>query len=207
MGSDNNRPYTRMSKVKLSAGELELVTDASFILTKNNIIQKVYTLLGALSEYYVAEIKEYPGEVSAFTPSPKIARGENYQGLPWLMLDYPRIFSAKDVFAIRTFFWWGNFFSITLQLAGSYHNEYLPQIKKLYEADKKSDWFLGCSDNAWEHHFLPGNYKPLQAFSIQEIERLPFIKLARKIPLQQWDDASLFLKNSYVEIRSILLGC
>ncbi|KAI9440249.1 hypothetical protein F5148DRAFT_1351063 [Russula earlei] len=193
-----------MPKVKLSAGELELVTDASFILTKNNIIQKVYALLGELSEYYVQEIKQYPIEMPVLAPSPKIARGENYEGLPWLMLDFPRIFSARDVFAIRTFFWWGNFFSITLQLAGSYHDQYLPRIKKLYEADEDSDWFLGCSDNAWEHHFLPGNYQPLREFSMQEIEGLPFIKLARKIPLLQWDDAALSLKNSYVEILSIL---
>ena len=42
--------------------------------------------------------------------SGKISRGENYRGLPYLILDYPAYFSQKDIFAFRTMFWWGHFF-------------------------------------------------------------------------------------------------
>ena len=57
--------------------------------------------------------------------SPKISRGENYNGLPYVMLDYPRCFGKEDVFAMRTMFWWGNFFSITWHLKGKYSKEYI----------------------------------------------------------------------------------
>ena len=51
--------------------------------------------------------------------TPKIAKGENYLQLPYVLLDYPRCFDKENIFAIRTMFWWGNFFSITLHLSGS----------------------------------------------------------------------------------------
>ena len=47
-----------MANVKLSARELDLVNDAEFILTKNNIIAKVYELFGDLSSFYIAEMKQ-----------------------------------------------------------------------------------------------------------------------------------------------------
>ena len=76
------------AKVSLSAFEYQLVTDESFILTKNTIIQKVYTLFGNLSDDYHALLLRIPD-----SPSPKISKGENYKGLPYVMLDHPRIFS------------------------------------------------------------------------------------------------------------------
>ncbi len=186
-----------MANVKLSAAEIELVTNADFILTKNNIITKVYMLLGELSVFYVDEInkrKTLPHEVVAITP--KISRGENYEGLPWVMLDYPRYFTATDVLAIRTYFWWGNFFSITLQLKGKY------QIKNF--KSKISDWYLCCNADEWQHHFRADNYKPLNDFSDEEIEALSFIKLAKKIPLTQWDDIEILIRNDFITILNIL---
>src|SRR5688572_20484305 len=111
-----------MTNVKLSKEELGMVTDAGLILTKNRIIQKVYDLFGEVSMVYQQQHDRFPVEVVAV--SPKISRGENYRGLPWVMLDYPRRFSQADVFAIRSFFWWGGFFSFTLQLKGSYLHQY-----------------------------------------------------------------------------------
>ena len=39
----------------LSAAELELVTNAEVLLTKNRIIQKVYNMFGTVSEAYKKE--------------------------------------------------------------------------------------------------------------------------------------------------------
>ena len=114
------------TKILLSAEELSLVQDTHWLLTKNNIIEKTKALFGNLAESLVKQTSRYedhfPQTVHLY--SPKVFKGEYYEGLPYVMLDYPRIFGKDDVFAIRTFFWWGNFFSITLQLKGSYHQEY-----------------------------------------------------------------------------------
>src|SRR5262245_51174126 len=110
------------AKIQLSADELSLVQNAAWLLTKNNIIDKVFELFGEVATGAGELLKEaadwLPKET--FVQSPKISKGEKYLGLPYVMLDYPRMFSREDVFAIRTFFWWGNFFSVTLHIKGKY---------------------------------------------------------------------------------------
>ena len=96
------------TNVELSKNELELVINSEFILTKNRIIEKVYNLFGALSESYKNTLLRHVNTlpVEAFTTSPKIYKGENYLSLPYVMMDYPRVFLMDDIFAIRSFFWW-----------------------------------------------------------------------------------------------------
>jgi hypothetical protein len=189
-----------MANVKLSKEELELVINADVILTKNRIIQKVYELFGEVSEEYklIGKASLLPELLSI---SPKIAKGEFYRQLPWVMLDYPRNFSLTDTFAIRSFFWWGNFFSITLQLQGKYKEQFLPAIQQ--NLDKSSGWWY-CIDetDAWQHHFESDNYKLLD--QTVSLENYPFIKLAKKIPLEQWDNAFDFYCDSFKEIISLL---
>ena len=65
------------------------MTDADMILTKNAILNKVWSLLQSVQEEMIAEIKGnnalYGNEV--FKISPKISKGENYEWLPYLILD------------------------------------------------------------------------------------------------------------------------
>src|SRR5205085_6252317 len=97
------------TKIQLSDFEKELLNNSEWILTKNNVIKKAQQLLGHVqenvSDYTNANAKIFPAEVAAI--SPKISKGENYLGLPWLMLDYPRYFDKENIFAIRAMFWWG----------------------------------------------------------------------------------------------------
>lgn len=177
-----------MANVTLSYAEMKLVTNASFILTKNSIINKVYALFGELSNAFknIAAQQYLPEEV--LYTSPKIYRGENYEGLPWVMLDYPRYFKNEDFFAIRVFFWWGNFFSITLQLKGKYKTTFQNSFSNI----GNDDWFLCLNENEWQHHFREDNYKPLALVSEIELNNLSFIKLAKKIPLTEWNNAEDF---------------
>ncbi|HNH23308.1 MAG TPA: hypothetical protein PLY26_14225, partial [Ferruginibacter sp.] len=77
------------SKLTLSPEELELVSDSRWILTKQAIIGKVYGIFGGLAERYqaIGAAHTLPADVLRMTP--KIARGENYRQLPYVMLDYP----------------------------------------------------------------------------------------------------------------------
>jgi hypothetical protein len=186
---------------KLSATELALVTNAEILLTKNRIIEKVYEMFGALSEVYKKEITNY---TLPFTipDNPKISRGENYNGLPYVMLDYPRLFSREETFAIRTFFWWGNFFSLTLQLEGSYQNMFLEALNKAIKESALNDWYVAISDDRWQHQFDEHYYSPLE--KVKDIRSLPFIKLAKKIPLNKWDEGETFLLENFTAIIKIL---
>lgn len=191
-----------MANVKLSAAELKLVLDANFILTKNNIIAKVYDLFGNLSSIYTAELHQHtsiPEEVSGI--SPKISKGENYEGLPWVALDYPRFFVNEHAFSIRTFFWWGNFVSISLLISGKYQQIYQPSILQFHQSLESEHWSLSRHTNKWLHHFRADNYQPFSSFTPKDIIQLPFIKVAKKIPLQQWDHMEIELRENF----SILL--
>jgi hypothetical protein len=188
-----------MANVKLSKEELELVTDAELILTKNRIIAKVYELFGELSEEYKQLGQCLPREV--LTVTPKISKGENYLGLPWVMLDYPRAFSNTDVFAIRSFFWWGNCFSITLQLQEKYKTVYQQPLINYLKKDPV-DWWICIANDPWQHHFQPGNYI-LYNENI-DLGKLSFIKLAKKIPLQEWDNSFRFFTAAFKQYCEIL---
>src|SRR5215470_1613424 len=131
------------SKIQLSTFEMDLLKNSEWILTKNLIIKKAQHLLGDVQENNLRHVKDsslnLPKEVIAV--SPKISKGENYNGLPWLMLDYPRYFEKEKVFAIRTMFWWGHFFSTTLHLSGQYKERYADRIAVSYEALCKNEYY------------------------------------------------------------------
>jgi regulatory protein YycI of two-component signal transduction system YycFG len=82
-------------ETSLSTYEMQLVTDAALLLTKNKIINKVYSMFGDLSEEYKRSISENNINVINLVNA-KISKGENYQGLPYVMLDYPRQFSKMQ---------------------------------------------------------------------------------------------------------------
>ena len=189
-----------MANVKLSSRELDLVCDAGIILTKNNIIAKVYDLMGQLSEFYLTELKTYP-DIAITAIPPKISRGENYEGLPWVMLDYPRYFKVNEHFAIRTFFWWGHFLSISLLVKGKLAADW--QWEKL-DAALMKDWYLCCSTDAWQHHFRPDNFIPFCSFQNDQLSNLPFIKLAKKIPVAEFEQAAAYLQEAFLQIWEII---
>jgi hypothetical protein len=186
--------------ISLSTYERQLVTDQQALLAKNAIIQKVYRFFGELSEAYNEEIiDKIPGYKNLINP--KISRGENYLGLPYVILDFPRQFGKPDIFAIRSLFWWGNFFSITLHLSGYYQQHFNPQIQHAINNNIFSDWFIANTENQWDHHFEQNNYIPLKVFN-SGIAELPFLKMAKKIPLTEWDNAdSFFIENFSLLIK------
>lgn len=191
------------SKVSLSAFEQQLVTDASWILTKNRIIEKVYMLFGNLSEHYkqVPLLQQLPAET--FSTSPKIAKGENYEGLPYVMLDYPRCFKKEDTLAIRTFFWWGNFFSITLQLKGKYLQQYAGVIQQNIGNSAIEELWINTGDEEWMHHFRNDNMMRIAEHQ-QNISDKKLLKLAVQCKLEEWDNVEVKLATSFQQLLELL---
>ena len=110
-------------KIQLSSAETELMQNASVILTKNSVLQKIKMLLEEVQEQQLDFVSQHNlDKTGFFLVPPKISKGENYSGLPYLIQDYPRITSAKNIFFIRNMFWWGNFFSSTLQFLNPFES-------------------------------------------------------------------------------------
>ena len=135
--------------------------------------------------------------------SPKIFKGEYYQGLPYVMLDYPRVFSKDDVFAMRTMFWWGNFFSVTLQLKGSYQQQFGPVLMKNRERLAKDGFYLAVSGDEWRHDFAADNYE-LIGENLGKALNGAFLKIAVQVPLSAWNNAEELLRAHQLKLLEIL---
>lgn len=176
------------SKVTLSPEEWALVSNPDIILTKNAIIEKVYQMLGALAEDYTNMVRQLPDQYRGdwHIPSPKIARGEQYQQLPWVMLDYPRYYSQGNTKAIRTFFWWGHGFSVHLLLQGSYCEQWKTKAAQHIEFADEKEW-LDTGTDPWQHHFRAANCIPIRQMQLQKVTELHFIKYSCWFPLTDWE--------------------
>jgi hypothetical protein len=191
------------ANLRLSPKEAELMLNADWILTKNAILQKIKTALEHLQSRQQEMLRGIrpilPAEVIAV--SPKVSKGENYRGLPYLILDYPRYFAGDDHFAIRSLFWWGNFFSITLHLSGRYKSIYEAAIVSSYSSMKEEGFFICTNEELWEHHFEAGNYASIDEMDMnnfkEKVDNSEFIKLAKRFPLEEWDTIEERLMTSY----------
>lgn len=193
------------SKIGLSSAEIELLTNGEIILTKNSIQQKMVALLSQTAQTLQQYNTLYP---EAHSTPPKISKGENYSGLPYVVLDYPRITSGNNLLFVRSFFWWGNFYSSTLQLAGDYKTKHLSGIAESWQvlADKK--YFVGIHPNPWQHHFEKDNYQEIAEVNGPEFNQIlhqqAHIKIAARWPLQTWDAAATNLENSWLMLMQLI---
>lgn len=199
------------TKIQLSTYEMELVSNAELLLTKNAIMEKVKQVLEniqyAQQHFLNTGRINLPSEI--LRPLPKISKGENYKGLPYFVLDHPRYFDKENKLAIRTMFWWGNFFSITLHLSGIYKKKLEKKIIDSRNILIKNDFYVCIHSKEWEHHFEIDNYISAGKMNKPDFENLvresSFLKLAKKISLEKWKDAEKILLSDYKQIIKLLI--
>jgi hypothetical protein len=180
------------ANINLSGQELTLVNNSEWLLMKNNIIDKVYLLMGNLQERLDKKIIA----ASAIIPQeskvagPKIAKGEKYKGLPYVMLDYPRFFSKKNIFAFRSLFWWGHYFSCTLHLTGSYQEHFSASLKNHFLFLSQHEFYITSGKEEWTHDLEEETYIFLPDISekdyLQILTESAFLKISKKFPLEIW---------------------
>ena len=143
-----------------------------------------------------------------FTASAKISKGENYKGLPYVMLDYPRCFGKSDTFAMRTMFWWGHFFSVTLHLKGQYKSLLMPAVKNQLGLLAQENFYISISGDEWRHDFEGDNYIPIssakQQVIVQNLLESSYFKIAGKIALDEWAGAINKLLSFYQTLVGIM---
>ena len=191
------------SKIRLSPSEVALFSNAELILTKNSILKKTVALLAQ-----VQETLSDTDKAQNFSSTPKISRGENYLGLPYVILDYPRLSNGDDLFFIRSMFWWGNFFSSTLHVAGNYKKNNVSPLASAYNELLTKEFFIGVNSDPWQHHFETSNYKNISELSREEfVQRLinqQHIKIAARWPLSEWDVAANLLIESWMFLARLI---
>jgi hypothetical protein len=193
----------------LSREEYELLGNRDVILTKNALMEQLSKWLAGMADLYrdhvSAQQYQWP---AAFMTSPKIAKGEQHEGFPWLMLDYPRLFTQQDTCAIRSFCWWGHYASIGLHLSGWSLQKYLPAVQvfvqELYEQGE-TGWYLSKGSDPWGQQLDGPDFIPLQVFeSGYWQEERAFIRVIKKIPLDKWDQWTYLFDLSFKAFCGVL---
>ncbi len=186
----------QVTKIVFSDKEMETMMDADFFHLKYAVTDKVYLLFGELEGKLKEEplLKEFQYE-NLETDSGKIYKGENYKKLPYVLLDFPKLFSADNIFSFRSMFWWGNEFSFTLHLQGQALEKHRHQLEKNMENLTGQGFYFCINASPWEYAFTDDNYQLLDDFykinkaSAPDLSSREFIKLSRRIPLQEYDNA------------------
>ena len=194
-----------VSKIHLSSAEMELMQNAEVILTKNRILGKMKVLLEQIQEKQIDFINQNDISNEIFIVSPKISKGENYLGLPYLILDYPRQSSKNDFFFIRTMFWWGNFFSCTLHLANNSKETFGKKIKDSYF--QLRNYYISINEDQWVHHLQESDYQKIDSMIKEQFEEscenFNHIKIAGRHSLNEWEKAPLELFENWKFFLSV----
>ena len=194
------------SKVVLSEAERQLITDANIILTKNSSIEKICRQFGLLAAIYQHQCeplkKTFP---QLFGVHPKISKGEKHLGLPWVMLDYPRSFEKNNgQLAIRTFFWWGNYFSIQLQVSRMYIQDFMNALAAWNDL-QHGDWLIGLTDDAWDLELPKTKWLSAEIQNIStENEKDLVLKVAKKIPINEWENLESICSEAYSALVNLM---
>ena len=192
------------TKVTLSPGELAMAQDPEIILTKTAVIRKAALLFGnmvpGINACFAETLSHDPAIIASV---PKISKGENYKGFPYVLLDHPAVFGKENIFALRTMFWWGHFFSITLQLSGKYKSRFQNIIFK----NLTGDFFIACGEDEWQHHFGEDNFIPFASIPENKKATLSekhFLKIALRFEVGDWNEMQALLQEGYEKINNAI---
>ena len=189
-----------MDTLNFKRQAISLLNNKELLLTKRQLLQQLDDQLIALGAYSFQKLRKYDIK----SPSPKLSRGENYRGLPYRIIDYPRIFQPEHVFAFRTLFWWGNYVSCTLHLKGSFMNGNTFSMISSLPSETTHNTYLSYSGDEWNHCVFDNNYQLLQATNLSsvDIKNCAFLKVSRLLHLEEINNLEAFYQEA---IHSLLI--
>jgi hypothetical protein len=165
-----------------SDNDLEIISSQDYIIRKNALIQSVNdTLLDLERRVSSTEIQNIIPEVLKDRRG-KISKGENYHGMPWMVLDAPALFENRSILAFRHIFIWGHPFSFNLHVSGMFM-DYLDMSKQ--NELKSRNWSFLIGEDAFINHFDPELFKPMSEFSPTIINKQGYLRLNKMIPLKE----------------------
>lgn len=175
-----------------SAYELCILHDKAFFEAKHKIIEKWEAFLSDLVQNIDTWIKntpEYtlPNEIIHTTP--KISKGENYQGMPYMVLDYPRGFGKEDSLAFRNLLLWNR----GLYSTWFFEGKYIDYALKTYPKKDNTSMYLHQNTDKWIHELNEVDIyidKPENCLSLLEntAKALKYLKFSNFTPFNKWSE-------------------
>jgi len=193
----------QVTKITFSKQELEILSNSEFFLQKHAVTKKVVELFSELERELRKNISSHTF-LNSFTDTSigKTFKGENYRQLPYVVLDYPKRFSADSIFTYRTMFWWGNEFSFTLHLQGHSLDHLRKALLNNAHSLKNKDVFVCINTKQWHYHFEEDNYQPLDELLktgvlFEKIQANDFVKLSRRMPLDKYGHLTKYGQETF----------
>ncbi len=194
--------------VSFSGKEIKYLEDTEFLTVKNEITSKLKILLGTCGKEIRILLKDkFPRIKTGYgLVSPKVSFGENYKGLPYYVLDYPRHFEKESTFSYRIVCLWGKYFTFNLHLAG----DALKHINfDNWDEDKvnAADCYVCISDSPWEHYLSSPHFSHVSEISKSEVQELigknHFWKISKKATLSTWPKLPVLAQEYFQILYSI----
>jgi hypothetical protein len=191
--SNHNNGRKDTNFLNLNAAELSILTNKEFFLLKRNSIDKIVASFAQL-ELLINDRFQYlhrTGLIADFRKRGNITKGENYLGLPYVVLDHPAVFGKNGVHAYRTMFWWGNSWSITFHISGNHLNQLPSSFFESVVSLCPDHYLLGIGKGEWDHHFGEDNFVPFSKVNISPVQlqsaaaEKGFLKIADRWPMEQ----------------------
>lgn len=191
-----------------SDDELRVINDTTFLQIKFSVSKKAIAVLADIEQALKEEIhsKAYQLPKTAFQKTGKISKGENYRGLPYFILDFPRLFTSQNTFAFRTMIRWGHEFSCTLHIAGD--SLTLLNDDALRRISSAPGLFFCVGPTPWEYHYLDSNYLLAETLSVADIKKHisenQFIKISRYTSINEWNEFYPFSLSNFNSFLNLI---
>lgn len=201
--------WTELLNDMLTPEELALVSSRTPFELKHQATEKLKDLMQRVRHALLAELEPEHilcPEQTDFVRG-QIAKGENYEGYPYVMLDFPKHFGKTDIFTYRTMFWYGHYFIFSLLLAGTHLSTYLERLDKHFDTFSTAGFFAAKAD-LWD--WRPDAFERLDSARKSEIlmqlRTLPFLKLAKLLAPSILSDESAVLSGarSFYRLTTLL---
>ena len=194
------------SKLELSPQQLLLLHDANVWNTKRELVNMVSTWMAeTLIELKSNHQAVFESLAPAASLNGKITRGENHNGFPYVLLDYPNHFTKDEIVAARNLVWFGNGFHCTLHVKGTLVDTVLRNLTG--PPGRFNHVMLCASGNEWIHHVNTNDWQRIGNGSDELNERIKqqgWIKLGTELPLAQPERWTSGLVDVYETWCSVL---
>jgi len=163
--------------------EIALLSNPTFFEQKRNATEKLKRLMEQLRLAFLEEIR--PNDLLAPVATDflkgQIAKGENYEGYPYVMLDFPKHFGKESIFTFRTLFWFGHALIFSVILAGTHLEDYRKKFAGCYERLCEAGVQIGIGD-VWDWRERAS--RQLSQENKGELLQLnqPFLKVMKRFP-------------------------
>lgn len=162
--------------------EIALLSNPRLFEQKLRATEKLKDLMEQIRTVLLEDIRPHDLLAPSTTDFLKgqIAKGENYEGYPYVMLDFPKQFGKESIFTFRTLFWYGHSLIFSMIVAGTYLQTYRRNFEHHYDGLCEANLYIGV-DDVWDWR------ERAAVLLTQENKRqilkldLPFLKVMKRL--------------------------